>query len=266
MRTPTDGAAIVVARFPQGQLLVVPGVGHDTIDADFSGCAAQRRPLVDARRDRRRHVPAHAAACPAIACPSRRRARKPATPPRRAATYSIATKTIADARGDVAGSASRASAVPGVFGGKLTPGQRQFTLTRYAFAPRRDLSGSSSSPTTRFPLSFQGTLTVDRPTAATGLLGLKGTSLRGTLGGRIVGRAKAGPLGNSAENGGHLRALHDHRDRPADDPALRRPRDPEDARCDPVRDDVRGRDDPLAGQRRGAEHGTACIGPACRSR
>src|SRR5207245_4190254 len=39
LRTPTAGAVSVVARFPQGRLLVVPGVGHSTIDADYSGCA-----------------------------------------------------------------------------------------------------------------------------------------------------------------------------------------------------------------------------------
>ena len=32
MRTPTAGATSVVARFPQGKLLVVPGIGHSTVD------------------------------------------------------------------------------------------------------------------------------------------------------------------------------------------------------------------------------------------
>ena len=39
MRTPTAGATSVVARFPQGRLLVVPGIGHSTLTADYSGCA-----------------------------------------------------------------------------------------------------------------------------------------------------------------------------------------------------------------------------------
>ena len=39
MRTPTVGAQSVVSRFPQGHLLVVPGVGHSTVTADPSGCA-----------------------------------------------------------------------------------------------------------------------------------------------------------------------------------------------------------------------------------
>src|SRR4029079_18496624 len=41
MRTPTEGARAVVSRFPHGQLLVVPGVGHSTVTADPSGGALQ---------------------------------------------------------------------------------------------------------------------------------------------------------------------------------------------------------------------------------
>jgi len=41
---------------------------------------------------------------------------------------------------------------------------------------------------TTLPFGFQGTLTVGGRSAATGILGLNGTSLRGTLGGRIVGK------------------------------------------------------------------------------
>src|SRR5918912_4030906 len=39
LRTPAAKAADVAARFPQGRLLVVPGVGHSVLTADFSGCA-----------------------------------------------------------------------------------------------------------------------------------------------------------------------------------------------------------------------------------
>ena len=37
------------------------------------------------------------------------------------------------------------------------------------------------------PLVFDGALTVSGPAAATGVLGVKGSSLRGTLGGKLVG-------------------------------------------------------------------------------
>jgi hypothetical protein len=187
MRTPTAGATNLIARFPQGQLLVVPGVGHDTIDADFSGCAARAvqswmkggnvsgtcarpAPLV---------LPAPAFPTPG---PAKGGARLGAL-----ATYAIARQAIADAEAMYLAAPS-AAPVPGVFGGKLTPGQRQFTLTRYAVARGVTVSGALKLTAVTFPLSFQGTLKVEGPRAATGLLGLKGTSLRGTLGGRIVGR------------------------------------------------------------------------------
>jgi pimeloyl-ACP methyl ester carboxylesterase len=39
LRTPTAGAASVIARFPHGHLLLVPGVGHSVLTADASGCS-----------------------------------------------------------------------------------------------------------------------------------------------------------------------------------------------------------------------------------
>src|SRR5581483_12272957 len=41
MRTPTAGAQSVLSQFPQGTLVVVPGVGHSVTLADPSGCALQ---------------------------------------------------------------------------------------------------------------------------------------------------------------------------------------------------------------------------------
>ena len=40
MRTPTSNAAAVVSLFPQGHLLVVPGVGHSVLTTDPSECTA----------------------------------------------------------------------------------------------------------------------------------------------------------------------------------------------------------------------------------
>ena len=40
MRTPTSNAAAVVSQFPQGHLLVVPGVGHSVLTTDPSDCTA----------------------------------------------------------------------------------------------------------------------------------------------------------------------------------------------------------------------------------
>src|SRR5918995_7509 len=39
LRTPTANALAVVSQFPQGRLIVVPGVGHSVLNLDFSGCS-----------------------------------------------------------------------------------------------------------------------------------------------------------------------------------------------------------------------------------
>src|SRR5439155_27371053 len=38
-RTPASNAAAIAARFPQGRLVTVPGVGHAVLGADFTRCA-----------------------------------------------------------------------------------------------------------------------------------------------------------------------------------------------------------------------------------
>ena len=177
----------VAARFPQAQLLVVPGVGHSTTTADFSGCAQQkvRSWMLGANV---------AGACPrslplmptmgALPAPGAVKPRKRLTPLQ---TYSVATKTISDAETSWI-TASLDSTVPGIWAGKLTPSGREFTLTRYAIARGVELSGKIKLTNSSLPLRFQGTLTVAGTAASAGLLGLNGTSLRGTLGGKIVGR------------------------------------------------------------------------------
>ena len=48
-------------------------------------------------------------------------------------------------------------------------------------------SGTVRVAKSGLPFVFQGTVTVGGPAASAGVLGLSGTSLRGSLGGRIVG-------------------------------------------------------------------------------
>jgi pimeloyl-ACP methyl ester carboxylesterase len=185
MRTPTDGAAAVVSRFPHGQLVVVPGVGHDPVDADFSGCALQsvRLWMLGA--------PAPAAQCPRPAPLVRPIPTLPApaarkTPYGAQATYAIASKTIAET--EASALLATAGGVPGIYGGRLSVSPGQFTLTRYSIAPGVTLTGKLKVTTTTLPFKFQGTVTVGGASAANGILGLNGTSLRGTLGGRLVGK------------------------------------------------------------------------------
>lgn len=189
MRTPTAGAASVVARFPQGHLLVVPGVGHSTVTADPSGCAVnavrtwilggavpstcpQTKPLV---------TPVPALPAPGSA--------HPAQPQSVRVTYAGASDALHDAQAlwlMTAGESGGSATIPGLYGGKLVASARSFTLVRYSIARGITLSGTFTLKRLGPPLVFQGTLTVGGAAAAGGVLGLQGTSLRGTLGGRPV--------------------------------------------------------------------------------
>ena len=186
MRTPTQNAIDVAKRFPQSQLLVVPGVGHSVTTADPSFCAAQGvrawilsgtapsacprpKPIVAT-------VPAFPAAGPA----------SPTGPRSPLATYAIASAAVRDA--EALWLMSSPAPAPGLYGGKVANGQRSITLQRYSIARGVTVSGTLRLTKTDLPFTFAGTLTVSGPGAATGILGLSGTSLRGTLGGSLVGR------------------------------------------------------------------------------
>jgi pimeloyl-ACP methyl ester carboxylesterase len=190
MRTPTAGAQSVVSRFPQGRLLVVPGVGHSTVTADPSGCAlnAVRSWMLD------QAVPS---ACPAtkplvtpvsaLPAPGQAHPRRPLPP---LATYAVARESIQDAQAlwlMTAGASGASAAVPGVFGGKVLASDRSFTLVNFSDARGVTLSGKLTLKKLGPPLVFEGAVTVGGTAASSGLLGLSGASLRGSLGGRSVG-------------------------------------------------------------------------------
>jgi pimeloyl-ACP methyl ester carboxylesterase len=187
MRTPAAGAANVASRFPRGALLVVPGVGHSVVTSDVSGCAAFAvRGWIQSGA-----APARCARPKAIVLPV------PALPapgplqPKHAAgpvqTYGIVAKTVREA--EAAWLMAAPGVVPGVYGGKLVAGPTGFTLFRYSMSRGVALTGKVRiARSSRLPLAFQGAITVSGAAAAHGILGLAGTSLRGTLDGRLVGR------------------------------------------------------------------------------
>jgi pimeloyl-ACP methyl ester carboxylesterase len=189
MRTPTAGAASVVAQFPQGHLTVVPGVGHSTVTADPSGCAANavRTWMLGG---------APPAACPRQAPLVRPVAALPpagtAKPKRAAAprvTLAAAKETIQEAQAlwlMTAGLAGDTEVVPGIFGGTLVGSGRSFKLVNYADERGIALSGTLSLSKSGPPLVFQGAITVGGAAAAHGILGVTGTTVRGTLGGVSV--------------------------------------------------------------------------------
>jgi pimeloyl-ACP methyl ester carboxylesterase len=187
LRTPTAGAESVVARFPQGKLLVVPGIGHSTVTADYSGCAAKAvHTWMTGGAAPSQCAPVKALLAPVPALPvSPTRAASPAE------TLAIATKTLDEAQAAwlmTGGLTGSSSSVPGIFGGRLKPtSDRAFTLTGYSVARGVALSGTIK--VTRFapPMQFEGIVTVSGRGVAEGILGLTNGALRGTLGSTFVG-------------------------------------------------------------------------------
>jgi pimeloyl-ACP methyl ester carboxylesterase len=183
MRTPTASAQTVVAKFPQGRLLVVPGVGHSVVGGDPSLCAD---------RAVRSWIRGEAfAACPrpkpylgvVPAYPTASGTR--AATPRE--TFTAASMTIREAEAVWLMGLDRGKQVAGLYGGRLVgTGERDFTLVRYSIAPGIELSGKIRFTEFGPPLVFDGVVKVGGKRAAAGLLGLANGRLAGTLGGELI--------------------------------------------------------------------------------
>ncbi len=189
MRTPTAGAQSVIAQFPQGKLLVVPGIGHSVTSADPSGCAAlavhdwMLDPTSNDSCPRPPFQVAPIGAFPHLAKSARR-----ATP---LATFGVASKTIAEAEAAwlLASDSGSADAIPGLTSGTLTlAGSDGFRLAAYGLVPGVTLSGTVRlGERGGVTLKFQGALKVGGRSASAGTLQLDATGLRGKLGGKSVG-------------------------------------------------------------------------------
>jgi pimeloyl-ACP methyl ester carboxylesterase len=186
MRTPTAGAVSVVARFPQGHVLVVPGIGHSVLGADPSGCA-QRAVLVWMQGGA---VPSTCARPKQIVPVAPGYPASPTAAGSSAQTYSAAAKTVAEAKAlwlETAGLSGTSTSVGGLYGGKVVETARTITFVGYQLASGVSLSGTLRLKTFGPPSVFDGAVTVGGSLAAPGLLGVVGASVRGTLGGRPVG-------------------------------------------------------------------------------
>ena len=182
LRTPTAGAAAVVAAFPQGHLVVVPAVGHSVLSSDTSLCSQL------ALRDWLRTDQAPAVSCPrakplvaplaAFPGPSRTRLDP-------GETRAAAAKTVQEAEAAwlaSAGASGDRASLRGIYGGKLVATGTSFTLAGYSIAPGVTLSGRISvQQSFRRPLVFVGSVRVAGAEAATGTLTLDRGALRGTL-------------------------------------------------------------------------------------
>ncbi len=179
LRTPTSGAAAVVARFPQGHLLVVPGVGHSVLTTDPSGCA------MDALR---KWILTNAApkSCP----PAAPYMRAVPTLAGRAAKHLSAAQSVtlaastlheAEAAWLLAANASDA-VVPGLSSGRLVTADLGFKLTQYSDTAGLALTGKLTLTSIGTPLTFKGTITVSGSAAAHGRLAVTATGVHGHLG------------------------------------------------------------------------------------
>jgi hypothetical protein len=184
MRTPTADAQAVIAQFPQGQLLVVPGVGHSVTLADPSLCAAQAvHNWMEGAASVGQCPRAPFLVAPLAAFPKPVRHAGPQT------TLAIVDKTFREAEASwlIATDTPNPIPVTGPAGGTLTATDDGFRLSGYALVPGIRVNGTlTRSQVTSVALSFQGQLTVAGAAASKGSLELAATSLSGTLGGRSV--------------------------------------------------------------------------------
>jgi pimeloyl-ACP methyl ester carboxylesterase len=188
LRTPTANAVSVVAQFPQGRLLVVPGVGHSVLTADFSYCSqrAVRSWILGTL------VAPTQAACPRVpplvkilsAFP-----RRPAKPTVKS-TLAVATRAVREAQATwLQLLFSSAEFAPrGLYGGKLvsTKSGNGFTLTRYSIAPGVLVSGKLTLVDIGPPSTYRGTVRVSGSAVVAGTLRFSKNSVTGTLGGKRV--------------------------------------------------------------------------------
>lgn len=188
LRTPTANARSVIAQFPQGRLLVVPGVGHSVVTTDPSGCAvlAVHDWMVD---------PSTVDTCrrPPFLVPLAGDYPRPVSPKRRASaaeTFAIARTTVLESEAMwLFGNLERPMALPGLAGGKIVPhGLSAYALAGYALVPGIAVTGTLRlTPRDTVAFRFTGTLTVGGRLATAGTLQLTPSGVRGRIGGRGFG-------------------------------------------------------------------------------
>ncbi|HET7568070.1 MAG TPA: alpha/beta fold hydrolase [Gaiellaceae bacterium] len=181
LRTPTAGGAAVAAAFPQGRLLVVPGVGHSVLTSDVSLCAqfAVHDWVADGAAPPERCARGAPLVAPLAAFPAPGKKRLAAKE-----TLDVARRTVGEAEAAWLASSgltgSRAT-IRGLYGGSLRAEARSFTLAGYTLAPGVALSGRIVVAKVGAPLRFAGSVRVSGARAAHGTLRLVDGVLRGRL-------------------------------------------------------------------------------------
>lgn len=184
LRTPVANARTVVAQFPQGRLLVVPGVGHSVTGADVSFCS------VKAVRSWMLGTLSAQTECSRVAPLAQVLRTFPSRPARKNAASTLAAvgRTVREAEAIFWFGSSRFTA-RGLYGGKLVNSRNglAFTLTRYSAAPGVLVSGKITFADIGPPSTYRGTIKVSGSAAVAGTLRIAKTGkVTGTLGGRRV--------------------------------------------------------------------------------
>jgi pimeloyl-ACP methyl ester carboxylesterase len=188
LRTPTANAAAVASQFPQGKLLVVPGVGHSVLSADFSGCSqrAVRGWILGTL-----NIPTQATCTPRVPPLVKVLGAFPKRPASRSvsSTLALASKAVREAEATWFQLlfSSTNFAPRGLYGGKLVnKGGDAFTLQRYSIAPGVFVSGKLTLTDIGPPSTYKGTVRVSGPAVVAGALKFSKNRVTGTLGGRRV--------------------------------------------------------------------------------
>jgi pimeloyl-ACP methyl ester carboxylesterase len=185
MRTPTASAVAVARLFPQGRVLVVPGVGHSVLTTDLSFCSQRAVRSWLASGTVRASCPRVAPVVRPLGPFSTRRSR---AAPRATLLLAAKTEREAEATWVQLFGASVKLTPAGLYGGKLVPAANGsgFTLVRYSIAPGLLVSGKLRLAAAGPPFRFKGTVRVSGSAAARGTLRISGRNVSGTLGGRRV--------------------------------------------------------------------------------
>jgi pimeloyl-ACP methyl ester carboxylesterase len=195
LRTPLSNGAALAARFPQGHLVAVPGVGHSVLGTDLTTCTQNAVATwlsggVPASRCPRSPLlvnPIGAFPTSLGSLGSRTRGR----------TLAAVSKTVREAAASWAFALTgfgRAHAIAGLYGGSIRISGTTFTLKRYSLVPGVQVSGILElyrpDRGAILPARFVGSLHVLGPKAAHGRLSVGPKVLSGILGGlRVRGRS-----------------------------------------------------------------------------
>src|SRR5438067_6343325 len=193
LRTPVSNAAAIAARFPQGHLVTVPGVGHSVLGADLTRCAQDAVGTW------------LSGGVPPSRCPRSPMLVNPIGPipasftalsPRggvRGRTLAGVAKTVREAAASWAFAFTGFStphSIAGLYGGVVRTSGTTFTLKRYSLVPGLQVSGTfrlyQPDVGSALPARFVGSVRVLGPKAAHGSLSVGPSALVGRLGGRRV--------------------------------------------------------------------------------